>query len=138
MLLTINLSQRPHAERSKYVAAAARDILNALVRCNCRYLLAQRAAGLPIPEIYKSGVRYAPEPWQGQEEFADIPTVNARKWGDCDDLAPWRVAELRVLHHEPATLRVSWKKLPRARLFHITVRRANGQVEDPSRLLGMK
>lgn len=138
MLLTINLSQAPHTKNGRYLASAARDILNALVRCDMRWLIAQREAGLPVPLLYSSGVRYRPEPWKGQEEFADIPTVFARKWGDCDDLAPWRCAELRVLYGERANLRVSWAKQGAVRLFHITVRRADGSIEDPSRVLGMK
>jgi hypothetical protein len=140
MLLTVNLSQEPHTRTSRYLASAAADILNALVRCNVRWILAQRAAGKPIPLLYESGVRYQAEPWRGQEEFADIPTVYARKWGDCDDLAPWRVAELRAVYREPAKLRVSWavNAAAKQRLFHITVRRADGSIEDPSRVLGMK
>jgi hypothetical protein len=45
---------------------------------------------------------------------------------------------LRVLYGERANLRVSWAKQGSVRLFHITVRRADGSIEDPSRVLGMK
>lgn len=65
----------------------------------------------------------------------------------CDDLAPWRVAELREAG-ENATIRLSWKRRPNgSRLYHVTVRRGDGivqpdgfvgSIECPSALLGMK
>ncbi len=139
MLICLNLRQ-PQMARSQYLAATAADALNAMVRTNLRFIGATRYQGHAVPLLYESGVRYREEPWNAKgarvEEFADIPTVLARKWGDCDDLAPWRVAELRAMG-EPAKIRITWKTLPSGRLFHVVVRRADGSVEDPSRILGM-
>lgn len=58
---------------------------------------------------------------------------------NCDDLAPWRCAELREAG-EPAKIRVQWKRDARTgqKLFHILVRRADGSIEDPSLKLGMR
>ncbi len=54
----------------------------------------------------------------------------------CDDLAPWRCAELRH-QGERARIRIQWKRFPNGKLFHIVVRRENGEIEDPSAILGM-
>jgi hypothetical protein len=68
-----------------------------------------------------------------------------RIWMDvhnCDDLAPWRVAELQA-HGEKAKIRIQWKRPTLAngskgkKYFHIVVRRQNGSIEDPSAKLGM-
>ena len=91
-----------------------------------------------VPPLYESGVRYQNEPRSFPcEEFASIPAVMARGWGDCDDLAPWRVAELRE-QGERAKIRIQWKRQPSGtKLFHVVVRRGDGSIEDPSRILGM-
>jgi hypothetical protein len=104
-----------------------------LVAINRLYLRSHHA-----PSIYASGVRYRPEPEDGKpEEFAAIPMVLERGWGDCDDLAPWRVAELQEAG-EPAKIRITWRRRRNGRrLYHVVVRRGDGRVEDPSKLLGM-
>jgi hypothetical protein len=139
MLIALNL-KAPALRSSPYLAVVAKTALNAMVRANQLYLASEAYAGRPVPPLYSSGVRYAEEPWNKDgarvEEFADIPTVLARKWGDCDDLAPWRCAELRA-QGEAAKIRISWKPTRLGRLFHVVVRRADGRVEDPSRVLGM-
>ena len=123
--------------RSRMLAWAIKPLCEALVRINTLFLLAHPET----PPLYQSGVRYQNEP-KGQtfEEFAPIPTLLERKWGDCDDLAPWRVAELRVRHKEKARIRVQWKRIGpnKEKLFHIVVRRADGTIEDPCRILGMR
>lgn len=96
-----------------------------------------------VPPLYQSRVRYQAEPWAGQvEEFADAPTVLARGWGDCDDLAAWRVAELRETGDLGATIKIYWKLHSTNSesvftIYHAEVRHGDGTVEDPSRLLGM-
>lgn len=130
--------------RSRVFGAVIKVILDAQVKANLAYLSLHKG----VPGLYASGVRYQNEP-EGQlfngmpaEEFALIPVVLARKWGDCDDLAPWRVAEL-IHSGESAKIRVQWRarKNPDGsqgrKYFHIVVRRANGNIEDPSALLGM-
>lgn len=86
------------------------------------------------PALYRSGVIYQREPRSIREEFATIPQVIAQGWGDCDDLAPWRSAELAEVHGVDAWPDVV---IVRPGLFHIIVRRADGRTEDPSRVLGM-
>ena len=111
---------------------AIKPILDAQVKINQLFLRTHN-----VPPLYESGVRYQNEPDDGQEEFACIEPVYYRKWGDCDDLAPWRVAELRNAG-EKAKIRIQWKRRRDGRkLFHIVVRRANGRIEDPSAILGM-
>lgn len=108
--------------------------LNIFVRALAAYdtLWLQRNPGTPA--LYESGVRYKSQP-AGFERFAPIPLILAAGSGDCDQLAPWRAAELRVRH--------GIKALPEVRqfgdrLFHVYVRLPNGKAEDPSAHLGMK
>lgn len=130
--------------RSRVFGTVIKAILDAQVRNNLAYL----SLNPQTPWLYASGVRYANEP-EGQkfnglpaEEFALIPVVLARKKGDCDDLAPWRCAEL-IRSGEPAKIRIQWRARRNPdgsrgrKYFHIVVRRADGSIEDPSALLGM-
>lgn len=94
-----------------------------------------------VPRLYESRVRYREEPWQGRglEEFAPANIVMQRGWGDCDDLAAWRAAELREAGDLRAGVKIYWRLDPQgnARLYHAETRHGDGRVEDPSRLLGM-
>ena len=86
------------------------------------------------PWLFESGVRYAVEPPEIREEFACIPVVLGRGWGDCDDLATWRAAELvvrRGIAARATILHVS------ERLWHCVVKLPDGGHEDPSAILGM-
>ncbi len=119
-------------------AADIQHALDALTDWNTAWL--QRNPRAPL--IYDSGVVWkrdvclAPNVAGACERFVAIPLVIAEGFGDCDDLAPWRAAELRVRFGQP-----------RARAYpirspgigwHILVRRNDGTKEDPSKLLGMK
>lgn len=90
------------------------------------------------PSIYVSGVVYRREPRaltrRGAEDFATAPVCLRRGWGDCDDLAPWRAAEIEVREGVPARAVLT----PTRRGYHVVVHRADGTVEDPSELLGMR
>lgn len=91
-----------------------------------------------IPPLYDADVVFGREPWAPRvDEFAHCLQVIGRGWGDCDDLCAYRVAELRE-QGEPAGIRVYWRE-PRggSQLFHAQVRRGDGSVEDPARMLGM-
>ena len=93
--------------RPKLAAGVVRLYLRALVISNAYYL--QQHPETPL--LYKSGVRYAPEPNAGKyEEFASIRQCLERGWGDCDDLAAWRAAEIRVREKRPANILVYWRK----------------------------
>jgi hypothetical protein len=81
------------------------------------------------PGIYGSGVRFKRE---RAETWKRIPDVIAAGGGDCEDLAAWRAAELRV-QGIPAVVIV--EKIAPGK-FHAIVGTDEG-VEDPSRKLGM-
>ena len=120
--------------------ANGREAFQALLDCvfqlNCLYL----AAVPDCPPLYESGVRFRPEDRDcddgtcQEERFCTIPVVLRARSGDCDDLAPWRAAELYVRHGvqaRPEIVQIN----PRS--WHVVVRLPDGQVEDPSALLGM-
>lgn len=130
--------------QSRTFGTVIKNLLDAQVLNNLVYLAQHRR----VPPLYASGVRYQNEP-AGQtfnglpvEEFALIPVVLKRKAGDCDDLAPWRVSELRA-KGENAKIRIQWRAKRNLdgsigrKFFHIVVRRGDGSIEDPSAILGM-
>lgn len=132
MRMEIDLGDHPSWRASRMMGLALKPILEALTTVNFMFLKTHHVAPL-----YATGVRYKNEPKEWlNEHFDSVPVVLKRGWGDCDDLAPWRCAELRALG-ERARIRIQWKRLPQGRLFHIVVRRENGQIEDPSAILGM-
>ena len=146
ILINCSVSDGPGnwLHRSRVLGQVIMPLLEANVTNNRLYLQLHKN----VPALYASKVRYENEPawtFQGQpvEEFALIPIVIARGWGDCDDLSPWRVSELQE-HGEPAKIRIQWKReiFPNGKrgrkYFHIVVRRGDGRtIEDPSALLGM-
>lgn len=88
------------------------------------------------PGIYNAGVHYRKEPVP-LEAWKTIPIVLQDGYGDCEDLACWRAAELSVRHGIQA--RPVWYKKTKGRfnLYHIIVKCPDGKKEDPSRRLGM-
>jgi hypothetical protein len=87
------------------------------------------------PKIYDAGVRYVPE--DGTEEWATIPSVIDRGFGDCEDLASWRAAELQF-QGISAFPDILTKRLPNGSYrAHVIVKYADGKTEDPSAKLGM-
>lgn len=107
--------------------------LNVLVRALCALDVVYLRAHPRTPLLKKSGVRYQTQP-RGCERFKTVPAVLAAGSGDCDQLAPWRAAELRV--------RYGIKAMPEVRqmgpnLWHVYVRMPDGKVEDISAHLGM-
>lgn len=111
----------------------------------------------PYPPLYRSGVVYAVDP-PGVVSLADAPTVLGRGWGHCGHLSAYLCAELQLQGFD-AGIRIRWPVLRRngKRLFHVQVRLApkhgsgpkglgqipdpsnlsEGQILDPSRMLGM-
>ncbi|NIP95456.1 MAG: hypothetical protein GWO24_19240 [Akkermansiaceae bacterium] len=81
----------------------------------------------------ESGVRYRRDP-AGQEPWRTIPEILERKGGDCEDLACWYAAELRMrgirAHAVPQTRD--------GNMWHIVVRLPDGRIVDPSKALGME
>jgi hypothetical protein len=133
-------------EGKKIVAYIAREQARVTAKINEVWIQKRIDAGLAVPRLYESAVMYRPEPLRSPvEEFATIPEVLERGWGDCDDLAPYRVAEIRRLERRPADIVVYFR--PETKTWHLQLRhwtsraaqraREIGIVEDPSRLLGM-
>lgn len=135
MKALINLGDGPSRwlRKSRTLGIAIQPVLHALVTVDQFFLKLHH-----IPPLYQAGVRYQEEPLGQIEEFAAVPVVYERHWGDCDDLAPWRAAELRNLG-EKAKIRLQWKMLNTTRgewmsgkigqkLYHVVVRRAKGAV----------
>lgn len=85
-----------------------------------------------LPKIYESGVRYRRE-GTGKEQWQTIEQMLETRYGDCEDLAAWRCAELRML----GIRAVPWFS-KRGKTWHVYVRYPNGKTEDPSERLGMK
>lgn len=102
--------------------------LEGLTAVNC-VLMKRR----DLPQLYRSGIRYEREQ-PGRERWLNADELLAKCVGDCEDLAAYRAAELRVYHGVPAiacVLRSGPKK------FHAVVGFPDGTIEDPSRMLGM-
>ncbi len=108
-------------------------LFEALIATNMAYLRERS----DIPRLYASGVHYREEE-SGHDDWQDIPETLARRRGDCEDLACWRIAELRIRDGEHALPFL--KRVERAHhvLYHVAVRRMDGSLEDPSRLLRMR
>ena len=115
---------------------ALHHLLEALVRIDIDYL----RANPNTPEIYRSGIRYHQDILTNgdDDDWQDIPTILRFGYGDCEDLACWRTAELIVRHNQAAEPLIIWKEdKDGSQLYHILVLRPDGQIEDPSKTLGM-
>ena len=110
-----------------------RLLAEAAVLANLAHLKRHRVAPL-----YRSGVQYRNEPPGLPDECVDIPLLYRRGFGDCLHLSAARVAELRA-QGENASIKLKFAPATatQGRVFHVLVRRGNGQLEDPSRILGM-
>lgn len=101
-----------------------------------------------IPSIYASGVRYARESRQVREghevDVRDVRGARVERFnhllrcleigrGDCDDLAPWRAAELRVQGIAASAVPIQTP----SGMWHVVVMLPDGTIEDPSIELGM-
>lgn len=88
-----------------------------------------------ITEAIRKGVRWKPEPYLDGEHFDLAHHVAARKWGDCDDLAPWLTGELRATGEDPgARSRVYKSGKDR---WHVVTETSDGEILDPSKWAGM-
>lgn len=116
-------------ELSSVDAKRLRIMLDALVRLDLLELKQRR-----YPSLYKSGVRYQREPKEpGRfERWKTIRELIDTGFGDCEDLASARVAELRMM----GVRAIPWLRR-RGNTWHVVVRYPNGRIEDPSRRLGM-
>lgn len=92
------------------------------------------------PSLRDAGMRYIREE-EGEELWPTIGEVIRMGGGDCEDLACWRVAELR---EKGVDARPAWRhrkvRMPsgqEATLYHIVVWVKGKGFEDPSRECGM-
>lgn len=127
-------------------AAVGHDVLKAMLECLVQVNVALMRSQ-PFPELYRTKVRYRQEPL-GQENWRDAAIVLRTGFGDCEDLAAYRAAELRVRHNVPAVCVFRWKTLTvrqdgverKVKLYHILVgvpHEGKLLIEDPSKRLGM-
>ncbi len=113
----------------------SRRYLECLTRCLTDIDLLYLLNNPSTPLLYHAGVRYVrDEP--GQEDWQAIPEVMKRRKADCKSLAAWRAAELLARGHK-AFVQYHWRDSPQGATFHIYVQLENGEMEDPSRILGM-
>ena len=106
-------------------------LMEALVTLNKLYLKEHPEC----PNLYEFGVIYVPE--FGTENWQTIPRCLKNKYGDCEDLACWRIAELRERAKIKARPVIKSRMVGRQFRMHALVGWPNGQIEDPSRALGM-
>jgi hypothetical protein len=100
----------------------------------------------PYPLLYKAGIHYEREK-NGTEIWPDIPSLlsgvmgkgdHPGNWGDCEDLACWRVAELREIAKVNAKPFAKWRRRDGGvYAYHALVLLPDGRLEDPSLVLGM-
>lgn len=89
----------------------------------------------PLTEAIRKGVRWKPEPYTDGEHFDLAHVVTGRKWGDCDDLAPWLTGELRATGEDPGARSRVYKT--GADRWHVVTETSDGEILDPSRWAGM-
>lgn len=89
----------------------------------------------PLTEAIRKGVRWKPEPYTDGEHFDLSHVVAARKWGDCDDLAPWLAGELRATGEDPGARSRVYQSGPDR--WHVVTETSDGEILDPSRWAGM-
>lgn len=89
----------------------------------------------PLTEAIRKGVRWKPEPFTDGEHFDLAHHVSARKWGDCDDLAPWLTGELRATGEDPGAVSRVYKSGPDR--WHVVTQTSDGEILDPSKWAGM-
>jgi hypothetical protein len=93
-----------------------------------------REGAVPPFDDVKHRLRWKPEP-PGEEHFDHAGVVLRRGWGDCDDMAPYQAASLRVTGEDPGARAQVRKSGPKR--WHALVRRSDGSIDDPSIETGM-
>lgn len=126
----------------KIAQGAIFHMLNALINIDIDYLrehpevpnLYEATGPTGLPLFYEADDRvHVGEFWKS------IPSVLKRGKADCKDFVAWRIAELQVRHGIKAEPVLQWKRFEDgSQLYHVQVKYPNGDIEDPSRILGMK
>lgn len=111
------------------------NMANALALVNAEYLRENPRT----PRVYTAGIRYCDDPKARYDEWCDIPTVLQRGCGDCDDLVPWRLAELLNDGVNAEAHAIEQRLNNGDTVFHLLIRYpGSNQTEDPSAILGMQ
>lgn len=109
--------------------------------------VAQLRANPRFPLLYQSGVRYSRDvclaprvPGACERFLTPVSALAESRAGmvpglDCDDLAIWRAAELRVRFGKARARAVPIRSPGIG--WHVLVEHGDGQIEDPSVQLGM-
>ena len=119
----------PEAHVSKPVLDGA---LEAVTRLNEQML---RNGETPTASsLIKQGAKWKPEP-PGDERFDHGALIAKRGFGDCDDWAPLRAAELRVSGKDPEAKAIVYRS--GGKRWHAVVERGDGSIDDPSLAAGM-
>lgn len=107
-------------------------LLEALAQINLEWLREH-----PETAPLFQSARYRDDSHKRYDEWCDIPTTGTRQHGDCDDLVPWRIAELRLRGINARPMARYQGHGPHA-TYHVLVRLPDGTTEDPSHILGMR
>lgn len=105
--------------------------LEGLVQRNLDQMKRQR-----FGPLYGSGIVYARED-PGETYWQTIREVYATKRADCEDLSAALVSKYRASGVDPRA-RVDLRPGGAPGLWHVFVRRGDGSIEDPSKVLGMR
>ena len=116
--------------------AISAPVLNAALEAStlANERLLQMGEAPSIEDAIRAGVRWKPEPFTDGEHFDLAPVAAARGWGDCDDLAPWLAADMRLRGDSGAH---AFAKKTGPNRWHALVRAGNGEILDPSKWAGM-
>ena len=109
---------------------AIESVMEGLTGLNYQMMHTATVGGGGFPQLYESGIVYRREP-QGSEQWQPATDLLRSGQGDCEDLAAYRAAELRM-EGEPAMVAIV---RTRRGTYHAVVRRVDGSLEDPSRIL---
>jgi hypothetical protein len=121
MMRPITMYSKLFAKGDRSDVERSRMILLNLAQAACKTNEIHLLYDSTLPDLYQSGVKYHLEP-EGVEEWVDIPCVLERGWGDCDDLAPYRIAELRIRHGIIADPLIRWRQNASGRwVYHMLI-----------------
>jgi hypothetical protein len=89
-----------------------------------------------VPDLYRSGVRFAKQPPEACA-FKKPSMVLKAGGGDCKQLVLWRMGDL-LNAGVKVTPRIIWIPAPQGFMAHAQLRHNDGRIEDPSLNLGMR
>jgi hypothetical protein len=127
---------RPRFLRVEFrVAFDDHDTLNACLEALVKQNLWQHRVlathGRALPPLYQTRVVYRRDPPR-KEWFRSMARVYSTGWGDCDDLAAIRAAEIR---RAGGRAFAEVRRTPRPNVLHAVVTDGKNLVEDPTEFL---